>query len=80
MVKYGNGPIYADTGCALFPKCLECPFPDCIADSLPSLLKKGKRLEAMRMIEQGMSRDKIAEVLGVSKSQISRYLHKDIDN
>ena len=79
MVKYGEG-IYEDTGCKLYPKCLECPFPDCIADRLPSLLKEGKRTEAIQMIAKKMARAKIAEVLGVSESQVSRYLHFAIDN
>ena len=73
MVKNGEG-IYEDKGCALFPKCSECPFPDCVADSLPSLLKEGKRLEARRMTENGISRDKIAEALGVTERTVRRYL------
>ena len=73
MVKYGDG-IYEDTGCALSPKCLECPFPDCIADNIPSLLIHAKRAEAWELAERGMSKIEIARKLGVAERTVKRYL------
>ena len=73
MAKYGEG-IYEDTGCALYPRCLECPFPDCIADSIPSLLIYAKRAEARELAEQGMSKIEIARKLGVAERTVKRYL------
>ena len=61
MVKDGEG-IYKDTGCKLYPKCLECPFPDCIADRLPSLLKEGKRIEAIQMMAKEMAATRISSI------------------
>ena len=63
-----------DTGCALFPKCLECPFPLCIIGKVPQLLSRDRRLEAQGLKEKGLSNIQIAEVLGVSARQVSRYL------
>ena len=36
-------------GCRFFPTCSQCPFPDCIADNIPSLLTAAKRAEAREM-------------------------------
>ena len=73
MSEYGEG-IYKDNGCALFPCCLECPFPDCIADNIPSLLTAAKRAEAIELEAQGMPKAQIARRLGVSRMTIYKYL------
>ena len=75
MGKYGEG-IYEDTGCALYSKCLECPFPDCIADKIPSLLITIKKAEARELAEQGLSKVEIARKLGVSEKTVKRYLDR----
>jgi hypothetical protein len=33
---------YRDTGCKLWPRCLECPFPDCIIDQDSEFLRRQK--------------------------------------
>ena len=73
--EYGEG-IYKDNGCALFPNCLECPFPKCIADSIPSLLIATKRAEARELAKRGMSKAEIAQRLSVSERTVRRYLAK----
>jgi len=73
VVEYSEG-IYKDRGCALFPKCLECPFFDCLADSIPSLLINAKRAEARELAERGMSKIEIARKLGVAERTVKRYL------
>ena len=75
MSEYGEG-IYKDNGCALFPCCLECPFPDCIADNIPSLLTAAKRAEARELAEQGMSKAEIAQKLGIAERTVRYYLAK----
>ena len=63
-----------NSGCEFYHDCESCPFPDCIADNIPSLLVAAKRAEARELAGQGMARLKIAERLGVSKRQVERYL------
>ena len=67
--------IYRDTGCYLYPSCLECPFPDCLLDTYPLVLSELRRVEAETLAKQGKSVSEIAEVMGLSKRQVKRYLH-----
>ena len=61
-------------GCRFFPTCSQCPFPDCIADNIPSLLTAAKRAEAIELEAQGMPKAQIARRLGVSRMTIYKYL------
>jgi len=61
-------------GCRLWNDCESCPFPDCIADNVPSLLAATKRAEARELAEQGLAMSEISRRLGVSKRQVRRYL------
>jgi len=63
-----------DSGCEFYHDCETCPFPDCIADNIPSLLVAAKRAEARGMARQRMSTLEIAERLKLSKRQVERYL------
>ena len=73
MAKYGDG-IYEDTGCPFYPKCLECPFPDCLEDKIPLILAANRRVAARGLAEQGLTIAGIAEKLGVSRMQVYRDL------
>ena len=65
-----------DDGCQLYPKCLECPYPDCLMDRIPSLLVANRVVEAMELARQGLSKAEIAQRLGVAGRTIYRYLDK----
>ena len=66
--------IYQSGGCKFYYDCFTCPFPDCLADTIPTLLTNAKRAEAKELAEQGMAKQDISERLGVSKRQVERYL------
>ena len=66
----------ASFGCDLWSDCESCPFPDCIADSIPSLLADAKRAEARELAEQGMSKAEIAQKLGIAERTVRYYLAK----
>ena len=63
-----------DSGCQLWVDCFTCPYPDCVADTIPSLLTDAKRAEARELAEQGMSKAEIAQKLGIAERTVSRYL------
>ena len=64
----------ADSGCQFYHDCFSCPFPDCLADNIPSLLIDTKRAEARELAKQGMPKAQIARKLGVSRMQVYKYL------
>ena len=61
-------------GCQFYYDCFTCPFPDCLADTIPTLLTNAKRAEARELAEQGMPKAQIARRLGVSRMTIYKYL------
>jgi transposase-like protein len=69
---------WKDTGCEVAPSCLNCPLIRCKYDEAlihPSTLRfKERRLTAIRMTDEGKSRDEIAEALGVSRRSVYRAL------
>ena len=66
--------IYQSSGCFFYPDCLQCPFPECLLDTYPSVLSELRKAEAKELAEQGKSVSEIAEVMALSKQQIRRYL------
>ena len=62
------------SGCKFYHDCETCPFPDCVADNVPSLLTAIKRAEARELAKQGMPKTQIAHKLGVSRGMIYKYL------
>ena len=62
------------SGCVFCESCLQCPFPECLLDTYPSVLSELRKTEAKELTEQGKSVSKIAEVMGLSKRQVERYL------
>ena len=63
-------------GCQFWHDCFTCPYPDCLADTIPSLLIAAKRAEARELAEQGMSKAEIAQKLSISERTVKRYLDK----
>ena len=65
-----------DYGCQFYYDCFTCPFPDCLADTIPSLLIDAKRAEARELAKQGMSEAQIARRVGVAERTVRYYLAK----
>jgi len=65
-----------DSGCQLWVDCFTCPYPDCVADTIPSLLIDAKRAEARELAEQGMPEAQIARRVGVAERTVRYYLAK----
>ena len=73
--------IYRSGGCAFYPDCLQCPFPECLLDTYPSVLSELRKAEAKELAKQGKLLSEIAKIMGLSKQQTRRYLyHATIDN
>ena len=64
------------SGCRLYPDCFSCPYPDCITDRIPSLLKATKALEVRELAEKGVSMAELAKRFEVSTRTIRNYLAK----
>ena len=62
------------SGCVFCESCLQCPFPEFLLDTYPSVLSELRKAEAKELAEQGKSVSEIAEVMALSKQQIRRYL------
>ena len=75
VVEYGEG-IYKDTGCQFYPKCLECPFPDCLLDQVSVTITQGKRVEARELARRGVNKVEIAKRLRVTERTVRNYLEK----
>ena len=70
--------IYRDTGCYLYPSCLECPFPligdECLFYTQGAVQTELRKAEARELARQGKSATEIADAMGLSKRQVERYL------
>lgn len=70
--RIGEG-TYHDTGCSLAPKCLECPFEDCMAVHVYKSPKLAKRsADICEMLSTGLSIGYTAEHFGISKKLVYR--------
>ena len=69
---------YADTGCDLYPSCLNCPLPRCRYEQdggAPAILRTGRDATILRLARQdGVAVDRIAEMFGLSRRTIFRVL------
>ena len=61
-------------GCEFYPNCLQCPFPECLLDTYPSVLSELRKAEARELARQGKPVSEIAEVMELSRRQVERYL------
>jgi len=65
------------SGCRLHPSCESCPFPYCIVDDIPSLLRETKILEAKEMVGKGMPVAEVARRLEITERTVFNYLKRD---
>ena len=69
---------YQDTGCELWPSCLNCPFPTCIKEEPWGVEKFSKLRRAERMMEltkEGKSSKEIARIFECSPRTVQRWLN-----
>lgn len=69
---------YRDTGCDLFPSCLNCPLPRCVEEEPRG--RERRRMQAKvhiarAMSTQGLSNHELAALLNVSVRTVSRYIN-----
>jgi len=69
---------YRDTGCDLYPSCLNCPLPRCRYDDpggAAEMLRSGRDATIMLLADRdGLPVDRLAEMFGVSRRTIFRVL------
>jgi len=68
---------YIDTGCSLFPKCLECPLPRCRYDMRvggQELRKTIRNLKIKQGLDEGRTIKELAEEYGLSERTIRRIV------
>ena len=77
---------YADTGCDLYPSCLQCPLPRCRYEEpggAAAILRQGRDESILRLARNsGLGVDELARSFGVSRRTIFRVLSsaKQCDN
>ena len=74
---------WKDTGCSLFPACLECPLPQCVHDLPGTGHSEARQLKAeaeakvlARLIDQYPTRAEAATGLNMSERQLFRVLRR----
>jgi len=75
-VKHAKGS-YMDTGCSLFPKCLECPLPRCRYDMRAGgqeLRKMIRNLKIKQGLDEGRTIKELAEEYGLCERTIRRIV------
>ena len=69
---------YADTGCDLYPSCLNCPLPRCRYEETggaPAILRTGRDAIILKLAtEDGLGVERLAEMFGLSRRTIFRVL------
>lgn len=69
---------YSDTGCDLYPSCLNCPLPRCRYEDpggAAAMLRVGRNASIVRLAqEDGMSVDELSAAFGLSRRTIFRVL------
>lgn len=68
---------YRDTGCDLFPSCLNCPLPRCRYDEpggAPALLRAGRDAAIVAAYRSGKRVDELARMFGISRRTVFRVL------
>lgn len=69
---------YADTGCKLYPSCLQCPLPHCHFDEpggSAAQLRGGRDATILRLAARGdLTVARLAEMFGLSRRTVFRVL------
>jgi len=68
---------YHDSGCSLASACLECPFPECVSESLGGIryfLKENRDKEIRRLHLEGKTIKSLASLYSVHARTITRAL------
>ncbi len=69
---------YADTGCDLYPSCLQCPLPRCRYEEpggAAAILRQGRDESILRLAKNSrLGVDELARSFGVSRRTIFRVL------
>lgn len=69
---------YADTGCDLYPSCLQCPLPRCRYEEpggAPAMLRTTRNVSIERLaFDDGLSVSEIAARFGLSRRTVFRVL------
>ena len=72
---------YADTGCDLYPSCLNCPLPQCryeVNGGASTMLRTGRDASIIAAAKRyGATIDDLARTFGLSRRTIFRVLEKD---
>ena len=69
--------VHRDRGCALFPSCLECPFPHCIEDTpygKAEMRLSSRNVEMFKLRKQSWLIREIAAYFRVSDRTVYRSL------
>ena len=78
----GEYMVYEDTGCAHYPRCLECPAPCCVYDDIKRFYnwRRSQKRESKRIAKWGSAMTKRQQALtyatehGVSMRTAQRRL------
>ena len=69
---------YGDTGCDLYPSCLNCPLPRCRYEDpggAAAMLRVGRNASILRLAQsEGLSVDELSAAFGLSRRTIFRVL------
>jgi hypothetical protein len=69
---------YSDSGCDLYPSCLNCPLPRCRYEDpggAAAMLRTGRDANIRRLARQeNVGVDRLAEMFGLSRRTIFRVL------
>jgi len=66
---------YRDTGCELYPSCLNCPLPHCAYEEAMMIVKvrtARKAAQVVSLAKQGKNNKEIATMLNLSTRSIQR--------
>ncbi len=69
---------YADSGCKLYPSCLQCPLPQCRFDEPgggAAQIRDGRDATILRLAARGdVTIGRLAEMFGLSRRTVFRVL------
>ena len=73
--------VYTDSGCDLYPSCLNCPLPRCryeVSGGASAMLRMGRDASIIAASKRyGATIDDLARTFGLSRRTIFRVLEKE---